>query len=75
MTPGYCKLLLYDIVIPDCGAHSNNTGLDLIMMSLFAASERTQKGWKKLLEGAGFRILKIWPVDPARESLIEAEIA
>lgn len=75
MTPGYSKLLLYDMVIPDRGAQGNSTGLDLIMMSLFAACERTEKGWKELLEGAGFRVESIWPVDKGSESLIECVVA
>ena len=75
MTPGYSKLLLYEMVIPDRGAQGNSTGLDILMMSLFAACERTTQGWKILLESAGFRIIKIWPIEPASESLIEAELA
>ena len=76
MVKGYSKLLIYDMVIPDRGAQATSTGLDIIMMTLFGTSERTEQGWKKLLEDmAGFRILKIWPVEPASESLIEAEIA
>ena len=75
MTKGYSSLLLYDMVIPDRGAQGTSTGLDLIMMSLFASCERTEKGWKDLLDTAGFRILKIWTIDPMSESLIEAEIA
>lgn len=75
MVKGYSKLLLYEMVIPDRGAQGTSTGLDLLMMSLFAACERTNQGWKTLLEGAGFRIVKIWPIEPASESLIEAELA
>lgn len=75
MTPGYSKLLLYEMVIPDRGAQGNSTGLDIIMMSLFAACERTTHGWKSPLEGAGFKIVKVWPTEPASESLIEAELA
>ena len=75
MVKGYGKLLLYEMVIPARGAQGNGTGLDLIVMSLFASCERTEKRWKSLLGDAGFKILKIWPLDPASESLTEAELA
>ena len=75
MVKGYSRLLLYEMVIPNRGASGNSTGLDIILMSLFAAGERTERSWHSLLQKAGFKILKIWPIEPAAESLIEAEIA
>ena len=74
MVKGYSKLLLYDMVIPDRGASGNSTGIDIVMMSLFAGCERTEHGWHSLLKNAGFKISKIWPVVPGAESLIEAEV-
>lgn len=74
MIKGYSKLLVYDFVIPDKGAQGNSTGLDITMMSLFGSSERTEQAWNTLLESAGLKIVKIWPVEPASESLIEAEL-
>ena len=75
MTKGYSKLLLNEMVVPDTGAPGNSTGIDLLMMSLFSARERTEQGWRTLLDGAGLRIVKIWHVQAEAESLIEAEIA
>ena len=74
MKAGYSKLLLYEHVIPDRGAQGNITGMDIIMMSLFGTAERTEHDWKSLLESVGFKIVKIWSIEPASESLIEAEI-
>lgn len=73
MKPGYSKLLVNEIVIPAKGAHMASTGLDLVMMSVFAASQRTEEGWRRLLEGAGFRIVGIWGGEKGAESLIECE--
>ncbi len=75
MTKGYSKLLINEHVIPDRGAHMSSTGLDILMMSLLAARERTEQQWQTLLEGVGFKIVKIWSAEPGAESLIEAEIA
>lgn len=45
------------------------------MMTLFAASERTEEAWREMLEGVGLRIVKIWAYEMGTESLIECELA
>ena len=75
LTRGYSKLLINENVIPDQGAHWISTALDMVMMATFSACERTAGNWRALLEGAGFRIVKIWNSEPGTESLIEAELA
>lgn len=75
LVKGYSKLLINENVIPDQGAHWVSTGLDMVMMANFSASERTEQNWQALLTGAGFRIIKIWTFEPGTESLIEAELA
>ncbi|KAL4802532.1 O-methyltransferase-domain-containing protein [Aspergillus unguis] len=74
MTKGYSKLLIYDIVVPPTGASISQTTMDVNMMSLLSAAERTQSQWKELLEGAGFRIVKFWPDPQQYEMVIEAEV-
>ena len=74
LTKGYSKLLINEYVIPDQGAHWLSTALDIIMMSSLCASERTEQGWRALLQSAGFKIVKIWTYEPGGESLIEAEL-
>ena len=75
MAKGYSKLLITENVISDKGVTLMETCLVLLMLSLFATRERTAQSWKTLLEGAGFKIMKIWPTEPGSESLIEAELA
>lgn len=75
MTPGYSKLLLNENVIPDTDAHWETTCLDIIMLSLFGAAERTERQFHKLVEGAGLKIVKIWTAEKGVESLIECELA
>ncbi|KAB5522978.1 O-methyltransferase [Coniochaeta sp. 2T2.1] len=75
MKPGYSKLLINENVIPPTLANWQTTGLDIMMLSLFASKERTEADWKPLLEGAGLRILKIWNHGEGVESLIECELA
>ncbi|KAL5334686.1 S-adenosyl-L-methionine-dependent methyltransferase [Aspergillus crustosus] len=75
MTKGYSKLFVYDIVLPPTGASISQTTMDVNMMSLLSAAERTQADWEKLLTGAGFRIVKFWPDPQQYEMVIEAEVA
>lgn len=75
MTPKYSKLLINEYVIPDTGAHWISTALDMLMMASFSSRERSEQNWRRILEGVGFRIIKIWTPEPGAESLIEAEVA
>ncbi|KAJ5588152.1 hypothetical protein N7537_010830 [Penicillium hordei] len=75
MVKGYSKLFIYDIVLPPTGASISQATMDVEMMSLLSASERTQGTWTKLLTDAGFKIVKFWPDPQQYEMVIEAEIA
>ena len=75
MTPKYSRLLINEFVIPDTGAHWISTALDILMMAVYSSGERSEQNWRRLLEGVGFRITKIWTSEPGTESLIEAEVA
>ena len=72
MKPGYSKLLINDIVLPNKGAGAFPTQSDITMMSLLAAMERSEDQWRALLERAGLKKIRIWTGDP--ESVIEAEV-
>lgn len=75
LSKGYSKLLINEYVIPDEQAHWVSTALDMAVMAVFSAAERTEQDWKRLLESAGFTISKIWTDEPGTESVIEAEVA
>jgi hypothetical protein len=75
MEKGYSKLLINENVIPPTGADWQATALDMMVMTLFASRERTEGDWRRLLEGAGLRIVEIWGGGEGVESLIECELA
>ncbi|KAI2628620.1 putative O-methyltransferase [Hypoxylon sp. NC1633] len=75
MKKGYSKLLICDVVIPPTGASIHQAALDLNMMAIFSAHERTKAMWKKLLHEAGFDIIKVWKDPHNHEAMIEAELA
>ncbi|KAM7223204.1 O-methyltransferase domain containing protein [Rhypophila decipiens] len=75
MTKGYSKLFVYDIVLPPKGTSISQATMDVSMMCLLSASERTKSQWETLLTGAGLKIVKFWPDPQEYEMLIECEVA
>lgn len=75
MKRGYSKLLINENAIPNQGADPISTGVDIIMLALFASAERTEQKWREILEALGLRIVNIWMYERGTPSLIEAELA
>lgn len=75
MKRGYSRLLINEIVIPDEDANKLSTSMDLLMMTVVAAEERTEKSWARLLPLAGLKLVKTWKFEIGTESVIEAELA
>lgn len=72
---GYSKLLLCDIALPPTGASIEQAAMDVVMMMMYSAQERTENAWRKLLDQAGFRIVKVWSDNVlGNEAVIEAEL-
>jgi hypothetical protein len=76
MTPGgYSKFLIHEHVLPDMGHDREQTGLDLLMMTLFGSKERTEQQWRDLLEEqvGGLKITGIWTYRTGLERVVECE--
>lgn len=58
MKPGYAKLLIHDIVVRPIGAPAYMTAIDLFIMALFGARERTQANWEGIIRAAGWKLEK-----------------
>ncbi|KAM0162898.1 hypothetical protein ACHAPG_001605 [Botrytis cinerea] len=74
MQKGYSRILIVDSVLPDMGASVYGSLLDINMMAL-SGIERTEKQWKKLLEGEGLKVVNIqWPATSggSRDCVLEA---
>lgn len=74
MKPGYSKLLLHDLVLPEKGATPFQANYDMVMMAFNSGIERTGKQWTDLLEKAGFVVTKIWHPENDADGLVEAMI-
>jgi hypothetical protein len=77
MKKGYSKLLIWDFVLPDKRAPPTLTGLDWEMMTFYAAEERSDAHWRRLLEDSdvGLKVTGTWFYSQFDQSVIEAELA
>jgi hypothetical protein len=74
MRPGYSKLLIHDLILPDTGAQEIQARFDLVMMTFNGGMERSTAQCIKLLEDAGLVNIKLWEHFD-HDDIIEAEIA
>lgn len=65
-------ILIDDLVLPATGAHWYATGLDLAMMSLVAAQERSLPEWHRLLQNVGLGIKQLVKYTDKGDSIIVA---
>ena len=73
MRPGYSKLLIHEIVL-SLDSSLYGCALDICMMVLNSARERTEEQWTRVLGKAGFDKVKFHSMKGVREQLIEVEI-
>ncbi|OAL03100.1 S-adenosyl-L-methionine-dependent methyltransferase [Phaeosphaeriaceae sp. SRC1lsM3a] len=75
MTPGYSKLLIKELLIPDRNAPWALTSLDVNVMQSLSGQERTETQFRNLLESVGFKIDGMWGHGNAIDVVIEASLA
>jgi hypothetical protein len=71
MKPGYSKLIINDWIVPEQGAPLYPCLLDITMMAVFSAMERTTSQFQALLESEGLEITKVYTIS-GNEGCIEA---
>ena len=73
MRPGYSKLLIHEMLVPEQGASTFHAMLDMAMMAVNGGMERTEKQWRELLEKAGLRVIEVWaPLQEDADGIVEA---
>ena len=73
---GYSKVLFNEIVLSEDRPSVAATNMDIMMLGhLDPAYERTESAWRQLIESAGYKVVGIFSVTGAAESVIEAELA
>ncbi|KAI0400127.1 S-adenosyl-L-methionine-dependent methyltransferase [Xylaria palmicola] len=74
MNPGYSKVLISDYVVSEEKAAWKHVSLDIFMMAMAAAHERTEHQWRELIESCGLRVSGIYSKGSGNESVIEVTI-
>lgn len=73
MTPGYSKLLIHELIVPEQHVDTFTAVFDLVMMSFNAGAERTETQWRELLDKCGFEVIRVWPaLEVGADGVIEA---
>ena len=72
MKPGYSRLLLNEVVVPNVGAPLPAAMLDIAMLIGPCGMERTDSHWRELLSSVGLEVVHIATAKIAPESVIEA---
>lgn len=71
MTPGYSKIILNELVLPDQKCGIIPAQVDITMMACLGATERSETQWREVVDSAGLKIEKIYTDVPEAESIIE----
>lgn len=75
MKPGYSKLIIHELVLPEQTADKTSAVFDLAMMAFNSGMERTRRQWRELLGQAGFRSVTIWMApEVGADGVVEATL-
>ncbi|KAI0401835.1 sterigmatocystin 8-O-methyltransferase [Xylaria palmicola] len=76
MRPGYSRLLVNELVVPERRASPFHAASDLIMMAFCGGMERTEGQWRALFTAAGLEVVRIWqpPFYEDGEAIVEAMV-
>lgn len=73
MVPGYSKLLIHELILPNTGTEEHQARFDLVMMTFNGGMERSKSEWTKLLEDCGFQVTELWEHGDS-DGVIEAQL-
>ncbi|PYI04549.1 O-methyltransferase [Aspergillus sclerotiicarbonarius CBS 121057] len=74
MKAGYSKLIIEEFVLADKDCAMLPAMWDWEMLVFCNSMERTASQWTKVLDSAGFRVVKFWAPPGDGQSIIEAEL-
>lgn len=74
MKKGYSRLLINDQVIPEINAPNVPVMLDMTMMNLLAAKDRSERQWNELMKSEGYEVLGFWSSAGGAEGFVEATL-
>ncbi|KAI9700890.1 MAG: hypothetical protein M1820_006651 [Bogoriella megaspora] len=71
MIPGYSRLLICDLILPDTGVSQREAALDWGMLTLHSGMQRSKRQWTQLVEEAGLTVVKFWTPPGEGDGIVE----
>lgn len=71
LTPGYSRVLLFEIVVSEESPSFASTTMDMQMLAHVSVGERSEKDWRQLVDRAGYDVVNIYRYPGVAESVIE----
>lgn len=74
------RLLIGEMVVPEYGSERPGDVEDMApywmdhAMFAFGGRERTETDWRRLLEGAGLELVKVWRSRAGSQAVLEARL-
>lgn len=66
----HSRIIIDEVVLPDAGVPWQAAYMDILMMSLFGAVERTKTEWETLIDKAGLKIVEMHRYDSKMQSTV-----
>lgn len=73
MVKGYSKLIIEEFILADRDCNLLPAMWDWEMLMFCNSMERSESQWTKLLDSAGFKVVKFWHPPGNGQGIIEAE--
>lgn len=75
MIPGYSKIIVGNIILPDVNVPLRNSGLDIAMLVLHSGQQRSESEFQELFDSVGLKVIKMWHPPGDGDGIIEVELA
>lgn len=72
MTPGYSKLIIHEAILPAEHCSWQMAAFDVIMMTTFSGSHRSESAWRSLLTSIGLQDIRFSYPPGMGDGFIEA---
>ncbi|KAK1069941.1 hypothetical protein LTR74_004572 [Friedmanniomyces endolithicus] len=75
MTPGYSRILISDMIVPEIDPPLRQLDSDITMFFLSGGTERSPVEWTEMVNLAGLKVTKFWYPPGDQNGIIEVELA
>ena len=74
MIPGYSKILIVNMILPDENVSLRAGEMDMVMLFLHSGSQRSAQEWRDLVKSAGLEVVKLWYPPGDGDGVVEVQL-